>query len=245
MNIRANGDGEYELLFNDSELLATALLALVPPLGRVKLTLVRDDDVLAYAIHDAQSADAFVQAFRSEQQREVATVNVLSEESAPLGVAGRGEPRRRRSARADGRAEIEQRNRHARSRRAFARDRLGLRRERRTVADTMKTAPIPFFVTDWSSVPEVEHPGETGVAYWRTVQAGDVRVRQVRYSAGYRADHWCARGHVVFVLSGELVTELKDGTTHTLSAGQSYQVSDDLSEHRSASPGGALLFIVD
>jgi quercetin dioxygenase-like cupin family protein len=109
----------------------------------------------------------------------------------------------------------------------------------------MTTDPIPFAVTDWAAVPEVEHPGQVGAAYWRTVQCGNVRVRQVRYSPGYRADHWCSLGHILFVLEGELITELRDGPTFTLSAGQSYQVSDGLSEHRSVSPRGAVLFIVD
>ena len=29
----------------------------------------------------------------------------------------------------------------------------------------------------WSSVEPTEHPGETGVAYWRTQQFGELRVR--------------------------------------------------------------------
>jgi quercetin dioxygenase-like cupin family protein len=109
----------------------------------------------------------------------------------------------------------------------------------------MIDALVPFFVTDWAKIAETEHPGESCAAYWRTVQAGDTRVRMVRYSAGYRADHWCSRGHVVFVLEGELITEIQDGRAYTLSAGQSYQVSDGLAPHRSRSPRGAVLFIVD
>jgi quercetin dioxygenase-like cupin family protein len=109
----------------------------------------------------------------------------------------------------------------------------------------MTNNAVPFFVTDWASVPETEHPGEAGTAYWREVRAGNTRVRVVRYSAGYRADHWCARGHILFVLEGELITEIQDGSSYTLSAGQSYQVSNGLSPHRSASPRGAVLFIVD
>jgi hypothetical protein len=104
---------------------------------------------------------------------------------------------------------------------------------------------VPFTVTDWSQVPETAHAGETGTAHWRTIQAGPHRVRMVRYSPGYRADHWCSRGHILLVLEGVLHTELRDGGTHTLTAGQSYEVSDGLSEHRSVTESGALLFIVD
>jgi len=57
----------------------------------------------------------------------------------------------------------------------------------------MKIEGVPFGVTDWSTVPETTHPGVSGVATWRTVQAGNVRVRVVTYSPGYLADHWCTR----------------------------------------------------
>jgi quercetin dioxygenase-like cupin family protein len=109
----------------------------------------------------------------------------------------------------------------------------------------MRIEHVPFGVTDWSTVPKTEHPGETGAAYWRTIEQGNVRVRIVEYSPGYLADHWCSRGHVLYVLSGALVTELKDGRSFTLLPGQSYQVADDEEPHRSRTAGGATLFIVD
>jgi quercetin dioxygenase-like cupin family protein len=109
----------------------------------------------------------------------------------------------------------------------------------------MRIQDVPFGVTDWEGVPRTEHAGETGMAYWRTLEAGNIRVRMVEYSPGYLADHWCSRGHVLLVLQGELVTELKDGTTHVLRAGRSYQVADDTMPHRSRTEGGATLFIVD
>jgi hypothetical protein len=109
----------------------------------------------------------------------------------------------------------------------------------------MKIEGVPFGVTDWSGVPRTEHPGETGSAWWRTREFGNLRVRMVEYSPGYLADHWCARGHVLLVLDGELVTELQDGTSHLLKAGQSYQVADNVAPHRSRTATGARLFIVD
>ena len=109
----------------------------------------------------------------------------------------------------------------------------------------MKIEGVPFGVTDWSTVPETRHPGETGFAAWRTVQAGDVRVRMVSYSPGYLADHWCSKGHFLLVLEGTLVTEIQGGATHVMTAGMSYQVADGESPHRSRTEGGARLFIVD
>ncbi len=109
----------------------------------------------------------------------------------------------------------------------------------------MKIQNVPFHTTDWSTVPASEHPGEVGTATWRTIELGNIRVRQVDYSPGYVADHWCERGHVLLVLSGELITELRDGRRFVLPAGHSYQVADADGAHRSVSPRGARLFVVD
>ena len=109
----------------------------------------------------------------------------------------------------------------------------------------MNIEGVPFGLTDWSTVPETVHPGTSGVAYWRTVQAGNVRIRMVTYSPDYVADHWCSRGHVLLVLEGLLLTEVQGGSVHTLTAGMSYQVSNDVALHRSSTASGARLFIVD
>jgi hypothetical protein len=109
----------------------------------------------------------------------------------------------------------------------------------------VRMTDIPFGTTDWSAVAETRHPGESGEALWRTQQFGDIRVRLVRYSAGYVADHWCDKGHVLFCMEGDLTTELRDGRVVVLKAGMSYQVADDTMPHRSSSTGGATLFIVD
>ena len=109
----------------------------------------------------------------------------------------------------------------------------------------MQMSAIPFGTTDWSQVERTEHKGERGSAYWRTQQFGAVRVRMVEYTPGYRADHWCAKGHILLCLDGELHTELKDGRVFTLRPGMSYQVADNAEPHRSYTGAGATLFIVD
>jgi len=110
----------------------------------------------------------------------------------------------------------------------------------------MKLPDHSFAVTDWTAVPTTEHPGETGKAIWRTETMGDVRIRQVEYSPGYLADHWCDKGHVLYVLEGELETELRDGRRFLLTAGMCYRVSDfGDPAHRSSTRTGAKLFIVD
>jgi len=109
----------------------------------------------------------------------------------------------------------------------------------------MNIENVPFFTTDWDKIQPTEHKGEVGTAFWRTLQLGDIRVRKVEYTAGYLADHWCERGHILLVLEGELVTELKDGRKFTLKAGTSYQVANGAEPHRSSTEIGAKLFIVD
>jgi hypothetical protein len=109
----------------------------------------------------------------------------------------------------------------------------------------MRIEDVPFMTTDWSGVPVTEHPGTSGVARWRTIGRGNIRVRMVEYSPGYLADHWCEKGHVLLVLEGELVTELADGSQVTLRPGTSYQVADGAMAHRSRTASGAKLFIVD
>ncbi|NMC14525.1 MAG: hypothetical protein GYA34_16765 [Chloroflexi bacterium] len=109
----------------------------------------------------------------------------------------------------------------------------------------MQMTNIPFGITDWSTIEQSEHKGETGVAYWRTQNFGDIRVRMVEYSPGYLADHWCSKGHILLCLEGELHTELKDGRKFILKPGMSYQVADNAEPHRSTAPNGAKLFIVD
>jgi hypothetical protein len=109
----------------------------------------------------------------------------------------------------------------------------------------MRIEDVAFCATDWAKVPETTHPGETGRALWRTLEIGNIRVRMVEYTPGYRADHWCSRGHVLLVLEGELVTELADGRRIALPAGSSYQVAENAEPHRSETAIGAKLFIVD
>lgn len=109
----------------------------------------------------------------------------------------------------------------------------------------MQISGIPFGVTDWAKIEPTEHKGDRGSAYWRTCQFGAIRVRMVEYTAGYLADHWCKKGHILLCLEGELHTELEDGRSFILKSGMSYQVADQAEAHRSSAPAGAKLFIVD
>lgn len=104
---------------------------------------------------------------------------------------------------------------------------------------------IPFTALDWASVEKTEHKGETGTSFWQTLQFAGLRIRTVTYSAGYSADHWCQKGHIVYCLEGEFINELADGGKNVLSKGMMYVVSDNLSSHRSTTASGAKLLVVD
>ena len=115
----------------------------------------------------------------------------------------------------------------------------------------MRMSDIAFATTDWAAIEPTHHAGDAGSALWRTRSFGPqenrirIRVRMVEYSAGYEADHWCEKGHILLCLKGELETRLADGRVFTLSPGMSYQVADGAEPHRSSSRQGATSFVVD
>lgn len=104
---------------------------------------------------------------------------------------------------------------------------------------------IHFQTIDWTGLPRTEHPGETGKAFWQTVQYPGLRIRIVEYSSGYVADHWCSKGHIVHCLEGEFISELSTGEKFRLQKGMTYIVSDDMSSHKSVTMDGVKLMIID
>lgn len=104
---------------------------------------------------------------------------------------------------------------------------------------------IDFQTIDWNNIELTEHTGETGTAFWKTMQYDGLRVRLVEYSAGYLADHWCKKGHIVHCLEGEFASEMENGESFALTKGMTYIVSDELSSHRSVSKNGVKLLIID
>ena len=104
---------------------------------------------------------------------------------------------------------------------------------------------IPFQAINWEEIPKTEHKGETGISYWQTLQYGGLRIRIVEYSAGYLADHWCRKGHIVHCLEGEFESEMENGEIFLLKKGMTYVVSDEMSSHKSISAEGVKLLIID
>jgi len=104
---------------------------------------------------------------------------------------------------------------------------------------------IEFQTIDWNLVKTILHGGEKGNAFWKTIEFDSLRIRIVRYSKGYLADHWCKKGHIVHCLEGEFISELENGEKLVLTKGMTYVVSDELSSHRSSSDNGVKLLIID
>ena len=109
----------------------------------------------------------------------------------------------------------------------------------------MNKKNIPFQTIDWTKIPKTEHKGDTGIAYWQTMQFEGLRLRVVEYSKGYFADHWCTNGHIVHCLEGDFVSELNDGGKFILTKGMTYVVTDELSSHRSSTENGVKVLIID
>lgn len=109
----------------------------------------------------------------------------------------------------------------------------------------MNPKNIPFTVINWDSIIPSTHPGDEGTALWQTLQFPGLRMRIVEYSAGYSANHWCQKGHIVHCLEGKFITEQENGEPFVLSKGMTYVVTDELSSHRSVTKTGVKLLIVD
>jgi hypothetical protein len=109
----------------------------------------------------------------------------------------------------------------------------------------MKIQQVPFTVIEWEREPVTEVPGKSGTAQMRTVIDSTLCVRMVDFTPGYSADHWCAKGHIAFVVAGSLKIVLADGRSFDLGAGSSFHVGDEAGRHRVSSDTGAKVFIVD
>ena len=109
----------------------------------------------------------------------------------------------------------------------------------------MELKHFAFQTVDWTAIKAEEHTGTIGAASWKIFNMGDARIRMVEYSPGYFANHWCNKGHIIYCISGQMITELEDGREFILSAGMTYHVGDNSNAHRSRSENGCILFIVD
>lgn len=103
-------------------------------------------------------------------------------------------------------------------------------------------SPISF---NWNNLVSEKFEGETGYTIIKAHSVGTIKLRYVEYSTHYLANHWCDKGHLVFVISGQLIIEHKDNTVITLHKGSAYVVGDNAMAHKAKSTEGATVIIVD
>ncbi|MDN6623038.1 MAG: DHCW motif cupin fold protein [Bifidobacterium crudilactis] len=90
----------------------------------------------------------------------------------------------------------------------------------------MKLPDMKFKKIDWLDIPKTDFPGEKGAGHSHTDEEGDLRTRVVTYEPGFVLDHYCQRGHIVYVLEGEFIIDLADGRIFTFQPGSGLAVSD-------------------
>src|SRR5690349_7486163 len=109
----------------------------------------------------------------------------------------------------------------------------------------MNLPHFPFDIINWDLIEKEEHKGITGTAQWQVLQMDHIRIRKMVYSPGYKADHWCRKGHIIHCINGAMETELEDGRIMQLKKGMTYILGDNCEAHRSSTAEGCELFVVD
>lgn len=104
---------------------------------------------------------------------------------------------------------------------------------------------IPPYTLDWATMPGEKINGERGFYMAKKKAQGNVHLRLIEYSPNYLADHWCLKGHFIYVLEGEVSIEHSDNSSFTLEKNMSYVIGDDTMPHRLSSQAGAKVLIVD
>ena len=97
----------------------------------------------------------------------------------------------------------------------------------------------------WDDIPSEKVNGETGFASIKTQLFGSIKIRQVVYSKNYLADHWCNKGHIVYILAGELIIEHQIKTPIILTKEMTYLVGDNSEPHKAKTTTGATVIIID
>lgn len=98
---------------------------------------------------------------------------------------------------------------------------------------------------NWSEINSDKVNGESGFTIIKTQIIGSIKIRMVEYSNNYCADHWCNKGHIVYVLQGQLIIEHKDNSVYTINSGMTYLVGDDSMPHKAKTIDNATVLIID
>lgn len=97
----------------------------------------------------------------------------------------------------------------------------------------------------WDDIVTERIEGETGYVVSKTKEIGNIRIRHQAFSADFKADHWCEKGHILLVLNGVLIIEFKDGSSVDVTKGNSYVLGDNVQAHKAITLAETEVFIVD
>lgn len=97
----------------------------------------------------------------------------------------------------------------------------------------------------WDKLPAEQSMGLTGFVTAKTATFPTFRIRQLIFSENYEADHWCNKGHIIFVVSGELIVEQQNGASIKVSARHSLVLGDNTASHKVKTEVETTVLIVD
>jgi mannose-6-phosphate isomerase class I len=109
----------------------------------------------------------------------------------------------------------------------------------------MRLEKIPFQKINWKEIKPTKLAGETGVSYSKEIMFGKARIRRIKYSLNYSADHWCDKGHIIYCLEGKINVKAKNGKRFILNTGNCCFVGDGIDSHKVSTNSGGELFIID
>jgi hypothetical protein len=109
----------------------------------------------------------------------------------------------------------------------------------------MEIESFPPSCINWTNLSSEKILGESGFSISRKQSVGKINTRLIEYSSNYLADHWCEKGHILFVIDGELILEHPNNFNQVIKKGMAYIVGDNSMPHRAKSIVGAKIFIID
>lgn len=109
----------------------------------------------------------------------------------------------------------------------------------------MNIQALENIAIDWESIPAEKAEGMTGFVHSKTLEFPGFKIRQLVFSENYEADQWCEKGHIIFVLSGELIIEQKDQATLKVRKDHSLVLGDGISSHKARTETQATVLIID
>jgi hypothetical protein len=109
----------------------------------------------------------------------------------------------------------------------------------------MEIASLGNVAINWEEIQAEKIHGESGFVVCKTKEIGSLTIRHNTYSENFRAESWCEKEHILLVLNGVLLIEFKDGSSVTVTKGNSYVLAERGQAHRASTLEPAEVFIVE